>query len=321
MPADADTRGMNCMNAVDTNILVYFVDRDEPVKCANEGQKSAQFPFSFRVLLILLMMWWCDSTVSGQGPGKIEKTSSEKASVDGKKLIDALASKNRPPTIDADKPTAIFGKDYNWADRDRILGVLQRLVDHAEEVWPELVAHLDDKRYCITFETDPGSDNLSVGDVCRRIISDYLSEAYWRLLPEDSEVAQRRLSEPEAVCRERAVVKAWCQERSKKTLCELQIEICEWAIPAVNGLRDVSDGEKRASVAAIKQQIESLHTSRKALKVKNFFEHIREVWTLSGPEPAEGTPPYAVDKETEEERRERERFDREYEKGGGTGMF
>ena len=34
MPADDDTRGMNCMNAVDTNILVYFVDRDEPVKRA-----------------------------------------------------------------------------------------------------------------------------------------------------------------------------------------------------------------------------------------------------------------------------------------------
>jgi len=32
MPVDDDTRGMNCMNAVDTNILVYFVDCDEPVK-------------------------------------------------------------------------------------------------------------------------------------------------------------------------------------------------------------------------------------------------------------------------------------------------
>ena len=25
MPVDDDTRGTNCMNAVDTNILVYFV--------------------------------------------------------------------------------------------------------------------------------------------------------------------------------------------------------------------------------------------------------------------------------------------------------
>jgi predicted nucleic acid-binding protein len=32
MPADSGTRGMNCMNAVDTNVLVYFVDRDEPAK-------------------------------------------------------------------------------------------------------------------------------------------------------------------------------------------------------------------------------------------------------------------------------------------------
>jgi predicted nucleic acid-binding protein len=32
MPADGDTRGTNCMNAVDTNVFVYFVDRDEPLK-------------------------------------------------------------------------------------------------------------------------------------------------------------------------------------------------------------------------------------------------------------------------------------------------
>ena len=34
MPPDDDTRGTNCMNAVDTNIFVYFVDRDEPSKRA-----------------------------------------------------------------------------------------------------------------------------------------------------------------------------------------------------------------------------------------------------------------------------------------------
>ena len=32
MPAGEVIRGTNCMNAVDTNILVYFVDQDEPVK-------------------------------------------------------------------------------------------------------------------------------------------------------------------------------------------------------------------------------------------------------------------------------------------------
>jgi predicted nucleic acid-binding protein len=34
MPVDGDTRGTNCMNAIDTNVLVYFVDRDEPAKRA-----------------------------------------------------------------------------------------------------------------------------------------------------------------------------------------------------------------------------------------------------------------------------------------------
>ena len=34
MPVDDATRGTNCMNAVDTNVFVYFVDRDEPSKRA-----------------------------------------------------------------------------------------------------------------------------------------------------------------------------------------------------------------------------------------------------------------------------------------------
>lgn len=38
MPADDDTREMNCMNAVDTNVFVYFVDQDEPLKRAKAVQ-------------------------------------------------------------------------------------------------------------------------------------------------------------------------------------------------------------------------------------------------------------------------------------------
>ena len=34
MPAGDDTRGTNCMNAADTNVFVYFVDRDEPFRRA-----------------------------------------------------------------------------------------------------------------------------------------------------------------------------------------------------------------------------------------------------------------------------------------------
>jgi predicted nucleic acid-binding protein len=34
MQADDDIRGTNCMNAIDTNVFVYFVDQDEPSKRA-----------------------------------------------------------------------------------------------------------------------------------------------------------------------------------------------------------------------------------------------------------------------------------------------
>jgi predicted nucleic acid-binding protein len=34
MQVDVDIRGISCMNAVDTNVFVYFIDQDEPSKRA-----------------------------------------------------------------------------------------------------------------------------------------------------------------------------------------------------------------------------------------------------------------------------------------------
>jgi hypothetical protein len=55
-------------------------------------------------------------------------------------------------------------------------------------------------------------------------------------------------------------------------------------------------------VAVIQRQTESSRNSRKAIQTKSFFTHMRGIWRLSGPEPAEGMEGYGAPMQTEEER-------------------
>ena len=71
-----------------------------------------------------------------------------------KQLIDGLANKNPPPPF-SDKggpPLVTFPRNYDWTEQARVLSVWQQLNDRAEEALPELVAHLDDKKYCVSYE-------------------------------------------------------------------------------------------------------------------------------------------------------------------------
>ena len=61
---------------------------------------------------------------------------------------------------------------------------IRQLLARAEEAWPELLRHLDDKHYSFTDNQCDCAYNNSVGDVCRRIIEETLTEAYFRYSPE-----------------------------------------------------------------------------------------------------------------------------------------
>lgn len=188
-------------------------------------------------------------------------------SPDPKQLIEALENHNTPPEISRGRHFArpLFDEHYDWAEQDRVYGAIARLVSHAERAWPEIVEHLDDSRYCITFKVLDSAVNLTVGDVCSTIISDHLSEAYYRhVAPLGSQMAFFKLRMPDVMRRSDA--KMWCQSQSSKPLYELQIEMCEWAIPVLEDLGnlDISDAGRREAVAAIRAEIESLRHYKKA---------------------------------------------------------
>lgn len=204
---------------------------------------------------------------------KVEKVdhSNDIEDEENKKMFEALVSRNHAPVIPFSGQSK-NAKDFN-AEQSRVLAVAKKLAEHAEELWPQIVAHLDDERYSISYTYFGEDKNLTVGDVCFWIVSDYLAQAYTWHIPNDFERATRYYLYPEVTTRGNIFLKTWCESRSRKELYELQIEMCEWAVEkAPQELDEYSSEHRRAIVAALKGQITDLRETKKPLKIEGFGE-------------------------------------------------
>ena len=97
-------------------------------------------------------------------------TSTKKAEDDASAMIEKLVNLNPAPELvgDGSDTVPIFDKKYDWAEYHRVWKVLRELATDAEVLWPELVKHLDDDRYCMTGVTFSDSTfNWTVGDACQ----------------------------------------------------------------------------------------------------------------------------------------------------------
>jgi hypothetical protein len=214
----------------------------------------------------------------GNGTQRTAPQVAKETVVDAEQLINALENHNSPPImtkISWGRPT--FDKKYNWSEYNRVDTVIDLLVVHAEELWPHLLRHLNDKQYCITYYSDGSEDdgiNYSVGLVCRDVVYGYLVQGYRRHLW----IVCGAVSRPEETDRALHVswekigttMRDWCEERKKKPLCELQIEMCEWAIAKVAKLKDVSDKEREPFIKAVRAEIVELRTSKKVARFPGF---------------------------------------------------
>lgn len=258
---------------------------------AHSGRLSSQRWWSpLRPVVLSCVVALCVLEVMGQEHDRVGKPppavskKTKETVVDAMGLIDALVNHNPapimtnpplrfPPTEDEGLP--LFDKKYDWSEYDRANKAVDSLVAHAEEAWPELLKHFDDKRYCMTYKGDYGQ-NYSVGDMCEQIVHDYLVEGYSRHLPvlfravSNAEGAHAALQGSRVWWEAGTTRKVWCEKRKGKPLYELQIEMCEWAIARVAKLKDVSDEERGPFVKAVRAEITRLRQSKKAARFRGF---------------------------------------------------
>lgn len=178
--------------------------------------------------------------------------------------VDKLATTNPPATIrgEAGHQRASW-KKLDSKEANRVDAALKDVIRRFEELWPELVEHLSDDRYCKTVGIDAGYPrNWSVCDICQHIIGETLSEPYYQHMP-GTKSNFNRFRIP-AFAKDKDKLRQWCWDRKDRQLYELQIEACEWALGEIKG----SDG---GLITAIKKEIEDLKKSKAAVPSKVAF--------------------------------------------------
>ena len=244
-----------------------------------------------RVLWILLncsiALLLCGPTCCAEQPVAHDQKSTESRSAnstdrsDYKRLVSSLSNNNPPPRLVGGEPDQrpVFAKNYDWVEQERVLKVIQTLLDNAEPALSELAENLGDTRYCITFDQDY-IVNDTIGDTCRTILGESLTAAYMPHIPHGI-LSEARLYQPD-VLKGDDKTRAWIREQVSKQrpLYELQIELCQWAIneiPNISDLAKVSDTEKQTAIRNIQAQIETLRTTRKPVLRKSIIQGDRRV--------------------------------------------
>jgi len=149
--------------------------------------------------------------------------------------IEQLASPNKAPPSG---PTGVgvvdqsdYPPGYDFSAQDHVDGAWQWLSDQGPRAFPYLLAHMDDKRYCLTADSGDSDVNWSVGKACHDIFRCNL-QPYGDFFTADHRIESRNrpsymkkfnLADHEAA-------KKWWEARKEKSLRELQIEALEWTI-------------------------------------------------------------------------------------------
>jgi hypothetical protein len=223
-------------------------------------------------VILLLTVIYCANTAYGE-----EKDDNVSAAV----LLDYLVNASDAPRIskEGDLRRVVINQSFKWSEQERIRDAINRVVAHIDDAWPEVVKHLDDKRYAIT--TDCGGRlvrNWAVGDVCRTLCMASLNCF-------DSSLSKNMRSKKSDFHIDDPIVhdlNKWLAMRVSVPLDKLQIERCNWAISTIRERKVFGEA---AYIEPIQQLIESIEKEKRAAALYRtrieVFDHplTLEQWT------------------------------------------
>jgi hypothetical protein len=186
------------------------------------------------------------------------------------RFIDALANRNQPPRVAGSY--ALFSEKYDWAEQQRVQTALDVLVKHSgADLWPRLLAHLDDKRYALTNKINGVVANMTIGSICWNIAYCDLVTPFSDSWPNRSEISGNifvggvKLTAPP-----HHDLKTWYHARQGKALWELQVELGEWGIKTMEGLTELDKDEKVQCIQRSKATIDLLRRTKNPIVNKRW---------------------------------------------------
>jgi hypothetical protein len=187
------------------------------------------------------------------------------------RMVDALANRNKPPKIVRRRVTPdvwpqtvpLYPEGYDWKEERRVHRALDALLaDRTPELWEELLRRWDDERYCVVVMYGSFDNALvySVGTVCSHLAHDRLVDVFDRHLPPNSEGRPLRLDVVGDTVRDLA---GWRKKRAKKSLYELQVEVCQAALRELAKVEGLSKEERAKAREKIEAEVARLKRTKR----------------------------------------------------------
>ena len=206
-------------------------------------------------------------------------------------LIDAMASRNKPPRLVTvgDATIPLFGEDYDWSEQQRVRTAIDAVMrTKSDDLWWRLRASIGDDRYVLTATRGGVAKNFTLGALCCDIVDSRLCLGFTAHLPSVPGRLPATFRPEQEYWRHEA---QWARERTP--LYAMQAALCKRAIEqweTVQGTLPGSDGqahiytadEKARYVAALKKEIAERNQTKKAV-----YEEVVVPW-LPAPSGWEG---------------------------------
>lgn len=203
-------------------------------------------------------------------PTAIQSQEMPKPEID--KSLEALVNRNTSPDLSNER-RATFEKGFDWEEYHRVWELLRQISLKTEVLWPALISHLEDDRYCTTVVSSSGvQHNWTVGDVCWELMSATLGESYLKHMNPKPRLLQVHMGRPN-FAREKLLLIGWCRERSSLSLSQMQIESCKWAMDELKAkpIPRVSKQVQQDWINSIERGISELSESKRPI-LSNWFK-------------------------------------------------
>lgn len=188
-------------------------------------------------------------------------------------LVEQLASTNkRPigyPEVNQDP---VYPKDYDRAAQKLVWKAYSELYQLGPAAFPQLLEHLDDKRYSLTLDTGNADNNFNVGFLCRWILQHRISPfnpivagagyttgrpAFGNLVKGPRGDAPRRPDFLSDLLRDQPKAKRWMLEHATYPLWSIQEEALKWMISEESKNPKIYDLEERTALKSLLRELES----------------------------------------------------------------
>ena len=190
------------------------------------------------------------------------------------RLIDALASHNKPPRLATvgDATIPLFGEAYDWSEQQRVRAALDAVMrTKSDDLWWRLRASIRDDRYVLTATRNGVAKNFTLGAICCGIVDARLCLGFSAHLPSVPGRLPATFRPEQEYWQHEA---QWARDHTP--LYVMQAALCQRAIEqweTVQGTLPGSDDqahiytadEKARFVAALRQEIAARSQTKKAM--------------------------------------------------------